>query len=250
MKLLIFLQILLIACLSNRLKKSRKHILSIINVTETPEFNQTHTKMLTQLYTNFNENEQMTKILEVFGLIKNEVQYEDSLLLNISQKVHALNSEIAIFLNNIEMIKDEAKNASTLSFNQNVSKLVRIKKYMFELLNVLHNNSTKGCYLKKFFHLTLLIIGHKYENETFIENIKNISNETNLTLNSNNSKFNSSEFFSFKNKELKIEISHLGFDEKKEEGLTEIDDQNRSEYLKICLKLVVFRKGIRLHFEV
>ena len=150
MKLLIFLQILLIVCLSNRLKKSRKHILSIVNVTETPEYNQTHTKMLTQLYTNFNENEQMTKILEVFGLIKKEVQYEDSLLLNISKKVHALNDEIAVCLKNIELIKDETSNVSTLSFNQNISKLVRIKNHMLVLSNVLHTNSTRGRHEKNY----------------------------------------------------------------------------------------------------
>lgn len=144
MKLLIFLQLLLIICLSNRLKKSRKHILDIFNATEAPEMNQTHTKMLTQLYTNFNENEQMTKILEVFGLIKKEVQYEDSLLLNISQKVNSLNEEIARCLNNIELIKNEATNVSTLSFNQNISKLVNIKNNMIVLLNVLHANSTRG----------------------------------------------------------------------------------------------------------
>lgn len=93
-----------------------------------------------------------------------------------------------------------------------------------------------------YFHLTLLIIiGYSYENETFIENVKNASNETNLTRNSNNSRLNSSEFFSFKNKELKIEISHLGFDEKKQDDFNDIDDNNRSKkFLNLGYTLLVF----------
>lgn len=143
----VVLWLTLVLVSSHRLKKFKKHnsyntLIESNNSLNSSdqEINQTHIKLLTQLYYNFNENEQISKIFTIFKDIKSDVQFEDDLLSNISMKVFNYNQLISENYFPLFNQKEEY-NFSRININHNVTTFNKVKKNMTNLLKSLLNYS-------------------------------------------------------------------------------------------------------------
>ena len=89
---------------------------------------------LLKLYENFDENERMAKILEIFNDIKQNVLTDEGALTNTSAIVESINSEFTQYLKTNSIGENLNKSEIVLNLQTNLSALKQIKQSLTDAL--------------------------------------------------------------------------------------------------------------------